>query len=204
MRRDGKATRDRILAESKALIYENGFAGTSIDLILQKTGITKGAFFYHFKTKAELALVLMNEFASADLEELANVMSATEAYEDQPKRRLLEFIQCFIDMFSDLKEPPNCLYASVSNEQNQYDEEIKEVVKETMIKWRIAFEDMIDKVLECCTPKVEVDKVVLADHFNVVVEGAYIVSKAINDPSLTAKHLMLYKNYLDMVFDEGN
>ena len=58
MGRDGKPTRDKILAESKALVFENGFAGTSIDKILQRTGITKGAFFYHFKTKNALAKAL--------------------------------------------------------------------------------------------------------------------------------------------------
>ncbi|MEB2777842.1 TetR/AcrR family transcriptional regulator [Algoriphagus sp. D3-2-R+10] len=204
MGRDGKATRDKILTESKALIYENGFAGTSVDLILEKTGITKGAFYYHFKTKAELAFVLVNDFATTDLQELDRVMEKTEQYAERPKQRLLEFVQCFIDMFSGQEEPPNCLYASVSNEQNQYSEEIKEAVAETIIKWRNAFEVMIDKVLETQTPKIEFDKVAMSDHFTVVMEGAFIVSKAINDPTVTAKQLTLYKNYLGLLFDEGN
>jgi TetR/AcrR family transcriptional repressor of nem operon len=202
MGRDGKATRDKILEESKALIYGNGFAGTSVDLILQKTGITKGAFFYHFKTKAELALVLVNDFATLDLHELDRVMLATEKYVDQPKQRLLAFVQFFIDMFSSLESPPNCLYASVSNEQNQYSKEIKDVVAQTMLKWRTALALMIDSVLETHTPKIAFDKVALADHFNVILEGAFIMSKAINDPTLAAKQLLHYKNYLDLIFNK--
>ena len=201
MGRDGKPTRDKILAVSKELIYENGFAGTSVDLILEKAGITKGAFFYHFKTKADLALNLTSEFAQADLEELKKAVNETEQYMGQPKERLLKFIQSFIDMFSGLTEPPSCLYASVSNEQNQYSDEIKEIVKDTIVKWRLAFEEMIEDVLKEHSPKYAIDKVSLADHFNVVMEGAFIISKAVNDSSITAKQLTHLKQYIELLFD---
>lgn len=191
------------MAESKKLIYENGFAGTSIDLILDRTGITKGAFFYHFKTKAELALALMKDFALADLKELEKALDKTQGYESDPKERLLRFIQCFIDSFSGLTEPPGCLYASVSNEQNQYGEEIKEIVSETILKWRAAFEEMIDEVLAGYRSAFPVNKASLADHFTVVVEGAFIVSKALNDPAVTAGQLVHLKQYFELLFVEA-
>ena len=200
MGRDGKPTRDKILAESRELIYENGFAGTSIDLILERTGITKGAFFYHFKTKAELAKELMKEFAAADMHEMERVLAQTDQYTD-PKERLLQFIQCFIDMFSGLEDPPNCLYASVSNERNQYSDEIKEMVHSTMLEWRRVFERMIDDVLKSYELKKRVDKVALADHFNVVMEGAFIVSKALNAPELTANQLIQLKSYFELLLE---
>lgn len=200
MGRNGKPTRDKILAESKALIYENGFAGTSIDNILEKTGITKGAFFYHFKTKAELARVLMNEFVEADIKELENVMHQTEGFSD-PKERLMKFIEYFIELFSDFTEPPGCLYASVSNEQNQYSDEIKLIVKDTMLRWRLVVENLLNEVVKNDTPKVEVDVIALADQFNVVIEGAFVMSKALNDPSLTPKQLIHYKKYLELLFN---
>jgi TetR/AcrR family transcriptional regulator, transcriptional repressor for nem operon len=58
MARDGKPTRDKILAESKTLVLENGFAGTSVDQILERSQITKGAFFYHFKFQPKTWLTL--------------------------------------------------------------------------------------------------------------------------------------------------
>ncbi len=202
MGRDGKPTRDKILTESKELIYENGFAGTSVDLILQKTGITKGAFFYHFKTKADLALALMNDFATGDLQVMSQVMNDTEQYAHQPKKRLLEFVDCFIKMFSGIEEPPNCLYASVSNEQNHYSDEIKKIVSDTMMTWRTTFLEMINQVLEKHTPVIAIDKVSLADHFTVVIEGAFTVSKSLTDPLLTEKQLIHFRNYLDLLFKD--
>ncbi len=198
MGRDGKPTRDKILSESKELIYENGFSGTSIDLILSKTGITKGAFFYHFKTKAHLAFVLMQDFADTDLNLLTEIKDAVAHL--PARERLLSFIQRFIDMFSGLEEPPNCLYASVSNEQNQYSEETKEIVTQTMLKWRQTVEEMINEVIIEAGTNQKLDKVALADHFNVVMEGAFVLSKALKDPSVTARHLVLLKNYFELLF----
>ncbi len=201
MPRDGKPTRDKILTASKELIYENGFAGTSIDLILEKAGITKGAFFYHFKTKADLALVMVREFAEADLVELDKSLTDTEELRDAPKNRLLAFIQRFIDMFNGLSEPPSCLYASVSNEQNQYSDEIKQIVSDTILAWRKRFEEMIDEVASHHKARFEIDKPALADHFNVVMEGAFIISKSLNDPTITARQLTQLKNYFDLLFE---
>ena len=61
-----KNTKERILDNAEALTLEKGFTGMSIDDILKATQITKGAFFYHFKTKAELARALVERYWEND------------------------------------------------------------------------------------------------------------------------------------------
>ncbi len=63
MPKNGEATKTRILDAAEALIMGHGLAGTSIDMVLEKAGITKGAFFYHFKTKSDLARSLVQRYA---------------------------------------------------------------------------------------------------------------------------------------------
>src|SRR5690349_5519205 len=55
------ATRLNILQQAFALIYRKGYQSTSIDEIIATTEVTKGAFFYHFKTKEEMGLAIINE-----------------------------------------------------------------------------------------------------------------------------------------------
>jgi TetR/AcrR family transcriptional regulator, transcriptional repressor for nem operon len=55
------ATRLGLLQKAFDLIYQKGFQATSIDDILATTQVTKGAFFYHFKTKEEMGLAMINE-----------------------------------------------------------------------------------------------------------------------------------------------
>lgn len=42
-------------------MYTRGYQATSIDEIIATTKVTKGAFFYHFKTKDEMGLAVINE-----------------------------------------------------------------------------------------------------------------------------------------------
>ncbi|MDP9959682.1 TetR/AcrR family transcriptional regulator [Chryseobacterium lathyri] len=56
-----EATRLNILQKAFELIYMKGYQTTSVDEIIATTQVTKGAFYYHFKTKDEMGLAIINE-----------------------------------------------------------------------------------------------------------------------------------------------
>lgn len=203
MPKDGSKTRIRILDTTTQLVLENGFAGTTIDNILEKTEITKGAFFYHFKSKSDLAFHLMRHFADKDVSVLNKVMSDTQDLEGDSLQRLLAFIDWFIAEFKDLNEPYTCLYASYLYEPEQFNEETKQIVTDAILLWRNELEKMLEGAVKQVPDHAAFDKTSLADHFTVIMEGAFIVSKAMNDPKLTALHLNHYKKYLQLIFRLG-
>lgn len=47
-------TRGRLIAVSRALFAEHGYAGTSTEAILQGVALGRGALYHHFRDKAEL------------------------------------------------------------------------------------------------------------------------------------------------------
>jgi AcrR family transcriptional regulator len=61
------ATRLNILHKAFELIYARGYQSTSIDDIIATTQVTKGAFYYHFKTKEEMGLAIINEILKPTL-----------------------------------------------------------------------------------------------------------------------------------------
>ena len=63
MARDGTATRIRLLDAAQGLVLERGFAGTSVDDVLSEAASTKGAFFHHFSSKAELGRALVERLS---------------------------------------------------------------------------------------------------------------------------------------------
>ncbi len=200
MPKDGNKTRTRILDEATSLVLENGFAGTTIDLILARTQITKGAFFYHFKSKSDLAFSLMEYFSKKDMNELSSSMADTKDLLD-PKERLLAFVQWFIDAFKDLEAPyAGCLYASYIYEPEHFDQKIKDMVSKSILIWRKEIVDMIKKTTDTYNVNMDFDRDSLADHFTVILEGAFVTSKALNDASVTSKQLIHYKNYLNLLF----
>lgn len=59
--RRGDQTREQILAAAKRLFTAHGYHQTSVYDLFEHAGITKGAFFHHWKTKEELALAVLND-----------------------------------------------------------------------------------------------------------------------------------------------
>jgi len=54
-------TRTNILNKAFDLIYVSGYQATSIDEIIATTKVTKGAFYYHFGSKEQMGLAVINE-----------------------------------------------------------------------------------------------------------------------------------------------
>ncbi|MEM7411404.1 MAG: TetR/AcrR family transcriptional regulator [Myxococcota bacterium] len=47
-------TRERILAEARRLFRRHGFEGVSLDAVMSAAGLTRGGFYKHFRSKADL------------------------------------------------------------------------------------------------------------------------------------------------------
>jgi len=59
--RDKELTRARLLTAGFQEVYERGFQAASIDRILERLEVTKGAFFHHFPNKTEFGYALVDE-----------------------------------------------------------------------------------------------------------------------------------------------
>jgi AcrR family transcriptional regulator len=69
-------TRKRLLDAGLVLFGEGGFQGTSVQMIAQHAGVTKGAFYHHFESKDDLLRQIHYEYASRML---ANVREVGES-----------------------------------------------------------------------------------------------------------------------------
>lgn len=52
----GEETRRRILEVAAQHLLERGYNGTSLNELIKETGLTKGGFYFHFASKADLAV----------------------------------------------------------------------------------------------------------------------------------------------------
>jgi TetR/AcrR family transcriptional repressor of nem operon len=194
MPKDGTITREKILDAAQSLILKRGYAGTTVDNVLEQVGITKGAFFYHFKSKDELARALIKRFADED----------TALYSD-PLQQVLIFIGLFEEMFDDLSEPhPGCLFASYVYEMQQFDQNTLALVKGSFRTWRRLLKEKFDAIAKLYPPQTDVDTTSLADAFTVVLEGAFVTGKALNEPDVIAKQLRHFKNYVALLFSAAS
>lgn len=55
------ATIDRLFSAAVELLGERGYAGATIDDIVERAGIAKGTVYYHFRSKSELVSALLDD-----------------------------------------------------------------------------------------------------------------------------------------------
>jgi AcrR family transcriptional regulator len=89
----GAATRAALLRSASKSICELGMHGASIDLITERAGYTKGAFYAHFASKEELFLAMLEEKFAQELERLDTTMVGSGDATDEAREAAGEFLR---------------------------------------------------------------------------------------------------------------
>ncbi len=196
-------TRTGIMDAAESLILENGFGGTTVDAVIGRAGVSKGAFFHHFSSKAELGHAIVRRYAEEDARHLEETLDKAEGLSDNPLQQLLIFVRLFQQEMETLEEPyPGCLYASYLQQSGLFDERIMELIRNSMLKWRRRVLAKLEEVAEEHPPRMSVDLESLADMLLVIFEGAYILSQSLREPKEVARQLSHYHTYLKLLFGE--
>lgn len=93
--KDGTQTKRAILDAAEQLVFRRGFAASSVDDVIAAAGVTKGAFFHHFPTKAELGQALVERFARRDRAHLERNLARAERLAGDPLMQLLLLVGLF-------------------------------------------------------------------------------------------------------------
>lgn len=186
---------------AEELILAHGFAATSVDAVVERAGVTKGAFFHHFSSKAELAHALVERYAKIDAEHLEGNLARAERLSRDPLQQLLIFVGLFEEAMAELTEPfPGCLFASYCYEAQLFDLETQAVVRGAFVRWRERVGDKLRDVVRRHPPRLPVEPEHLADMMTGILEGAFILSKTMREPQAVARQLRQYRNYLELLF----
>lgn len=199
----GAATREKILDAAQGMILERGFSGVSIDKLIETLGVTKGAFFHHFKNKKELATDLIDRYAEEDVRFFRECLARGENLSSDPLQQVLIAVGLYQEEFGTLAEPyPGCLLASYTYELQLFDEKIEATINDTFLAWRAALVERFERIAEIYPPAIKVDFPSLADQFVVIIEGAFILAKSMHEPKVVMDQLQHYKQYLELIFQK--
>jgi TetR/AcrR family transcriptional repressor of nem operon len=199
-----EATRERLLKAAKSLVMSKGFAGMSIDDVLRATGLTKGAFFHHFKSKADLADQLMRWYADNDMRMFRTLLAEAEAAHDDPLDQLLKFLRDFETYLCDPDNPPRgCMYALYTYEDDHFENSVKEFVADTLKTWTAMYIRKFQEVIDKHPAAKEVTAKQLAEMFVAVVEGGLILERAHGNRGMAARQSEQFRAYLELLFPDA-
>ena len=199
--RDPTRTREKILDAAQALILDHGFAATTVDAVVGRAGITKGAFFHHFTSKSDLARALVERYAALDRAHLDERLARARKLSSDPLQQVLLLIALFEEEFASHQEPfGGCLFASYIYEAKLFDEATLEVLRDSTLLWRRVMLEALEKVAARYPPRREVDMEALADLFYSLTEGAFIMTRTLGDKSLLGRQVRHLRTYLELLF----
>jgi TetR/AcrR family transcriptional repressor of nem operon len=201
MPRDGRPTRERILQVAHTLMTDQGYNATSLDQVIAESSSSKGAFFHHFGSKADLAVKLLERYVASDLAHLDAGLAATASIQD-PIQRVVAFLRFYEDGAEELMaEQSGCLYATVLAEREFIGTEINHQVAKAEQRWRLAFGDLLRAALVDSAIDLDVDA--LADHLFTTFEGGFILSRTLQDPSAMKRQLRTFRRLVEVLLIGG-
>ena len=101
--RNGRHTRDAILDAATRLMHLQGYQATSLDDVLRESGVGKGNFYYHFKSKEDLGYAILDQIVDAFLER-----TLEPCFSDPATPHLVQ-IRCFLDCVLEAQRERNCV-----------------------------------------------------------------------------------------------
>jgi TetR/AcrR family transcriptional repressor of nem operon len=204
MPRKGAETREQILDAAEQLFLAQGYGGTPVDAIVERTGLTKGAFFHHFASKHDLARALMERYAALDHRQFEDHLERARRLSRDPLQQVLIVVGLYEEMMERRTDPfPGCLFASYCYQAGLFGDEVHAIIRASLLEWREVVGSMLAAAMAARPPRLPVDAAEVADMFLAVTEGAFVLSKTLDEPALIAKQIRQYRNYLELLFGMG-
>jgi TetR/AcrR family transcriptional regulator, transcriptional repressor for nem operon len=186
-------SKEKILLAALHVIRVKGYAATTVDDVCREGGVTKGSFFHHFRSKDEMALAAV-EYWNAMVDDLF----ALAAYHQlpDPLDRMLAYIDLRFSMFDGELADYTCLLGTLVQE-----------VYESHPQLRLACEKGLNAHIDTLTSEAAAAKALyaagsqwtpesVADLFQVVLQGSFIIAKARRSPDIARQSLIHLKRYL--------
>ncbi len=205
MPRSGAKTRERIIDAAEALVYQHGFAATSIDKVIEGAGISKGAFFYHFKSKADLGRTLIQRYAERDLAHLDRTMTRAEKLSSDPRQQVLIFIGLLLEDFESLPDPiPGCLFTSYLYERAEYPDDVVEIAARTFEQWCDRVANKFREAADISGFDGHATPHGLANTLLALIEGGFVLAKAQRNVNVLTELLGQFRSQLEELFSMPN
>lgn len=192
--RVGRSTREAILAAAMRLMEVQGYRNTALDDVLRESGVGKGNFYYHFRSKEELGYAILDQLVQAFLERTLSPCFSS------PDSRPTRQIRCFLDRIREIQRERNgvggCPLGNLVAELSDLHEGFRARLSGVFSAWKdrltIALREAQDhgEVSAECRPEA-------VAHFLVAsIEGALLMTKLSKDLGALEQCVEEIKRYL--------
>jgi TetR/AcrR family transcriptional repressor of nem operon len=177
-------------------MHVRGYQNTSLDDVLRESGVGKGNFYYHFRSKEDLGYAILDQLVAGFLERTLEPCFAA------PDVARLSQIRCFLDRVLEAQRQRNCVggcaMGNLASELSDVHEGFRARLASVFTAWKgrltvaLVEAQARGEVVATCRP----DSVA---HFLVAgMEGAILLSKVSKDIGVMEQCVAELKYYLTL------
>jgi Transcriptional regulator len=188
--------KQKLLNAALALFRERGYSDTSVDDLCRAAGVTKGAFFHHFESKEALAVAAIQQW-----NEITGALFAGAPYQSvaDPKERLLAYVDFRAELVrGDLPEW-TCLLGTLVQETFATHPALRRFCGEGIEAHAQTLVPTIEAARKQYAPDAEWSAEGLARHTQAVLQGAFVLAKAMNNPQAALDAIAHLRRYIELL-----
>lgn len=192
----GRSSRQRILDAAIGVFRRKGYAATTVDDLCAAAGLTKGSFFHHFSSKEAAALATVERW-----NEVTGALFGVAGYSRvaDPRARLLAYLDFRAQIGRGGLADVSCLLGTLAQETFKGYPALRaacgagikghaEMLTETIREARARHAPGADWTAES-----------LAEHMQAVLQGAFVVAKALDDPDAIDRAIVHLRRYIEQL-----
>ncbi|WP_029032246.1 TetR/AcrR family transcriptional regulator [Salinarimonas rosea] len=188
--------REKLLDAALVLLREKGYGATTVDDLCAAAGVTKGAFFHHFRSKEELGVAAVRHWS-----EVTGALFAQADYHrhEDPLDRVLAYLELRRTLVRGSAGAYSCVAGTTVQEIHATSPAIRAAADESILGGAAHIEADLAAAL-ARHPVPGVDAHGLALYVQAAIQGAFVVGKARDDPSVVVASIEHVERYVRLLF----
>jgi len=169
----GEKTRDHILKATRKILVAQGFHNTSISAVIEATGVKKGNLYYHFASKEDLGLAVLEDAKDEFFSFLAKALAGRD-----PVAKIINSCKAIFAEQEKNNFVGGCLFGNTALEMTDSNEKFSGVIQEVFDQWTKTLETLLIDARESGALSAKIiPPQLLAKTVVAMVEGAIMMSR---------------------------
>lgn len=192
--------RAKLLDAALTVIRTKGYSATTVDELCAAAGVTKGAFFHHFRSKNELGVAAANHWS-----EMTGALFASASYHDHPAPlvRILDYLEFRKALLAGDLPDFTCLVGTMVQETYETVPAIRDACASSITSHAATLEADIQAAMHEREMTPDWSAKSLALHTQAVIQGAFILAKATGGAEIAADSIDHLSRYIRLLFGAG-
>jgi len=194
------SAKGKILEAALSAIRTKGYAATTVDDLCEAAGVTKGAFFHHFKSKEDLAVAAADHWS-----EMTGALFAEAPYHEHadPLDRVLGYIELRKTLLVGELPEFTCLVGTMVQEIYDSNPAIRDACTRSITGHASKIEPDIREAIAKYGINPAWTATSLALYTQAVLQGAFILAKATGGSKAAADVVDHLRRYVELLFNRA-